>query len=450
MIWLLAYGGRPRLAGYPHRYLANAMVGGGVLGGGRKRCGRDTNPPCLTTGLRLLVRASDVVRIILRGGNSAVHFYVSHVPDSSHNQFVAQTVLRRPFMQTSFEPYDRRGARVCCCPAPRNGVSLCMRIHLSSIHACGIVYAAQMLSQEGEMRIVSTHFGSGMLDINCSSSSPMRPLVLQPTRSLSRPSAPATCEAPAHSAWSNRDPRECICSPPPLNNHTCASFGLPSVVPARMAVPPASRGICNVTCPPEERENLEQFGTYVASMLPKYVQAAQVTHVNELEIMVAPGSVIPVLTFLRDHGPAQFKSLVDVCGVDILSRQNRFEVVYNLLSVANNARIRVKTYTDELGPVDSACGVFNAANWMEREVWDMYGVFFTGHPDLRRILTDYGFEGHPFRKDFPLSGFVEVRYDDEAKRVVCEPLEFAQEFRQFDFTSPWEQVQTGGTVTKLL
>jgi NADH dehydrogenase (ubiquinone) Fe-S protein 3 len=208
--------------------------------------------------------------------------------------------------------------------------------------------------------------------------------------------------------------------------------------------------MAGMTCTTEERENLEQFGTYVASMLPKYVQAAQVTHVNELEIMVAPSSVIPVLTFLRDHGPAQFKSLVDVCGVDILSRQNRFEVVYNLLSVANNARIRVKTYTDELGPVDSACEVFNAANWMEREVWDMYGVFFTGHPDLRRILTDYGFEGHPFRKDFPLSGFVEVRYDDEAKRVVCEPLEMAQEFRQFDFTSPWEQIQTGGTVTKLL
>ena len=144
-------------------------------------------------------------------------------------------------------------------------------------------------------------------------------------------------------------------------------------------------------------------------MLPKYVQAAQVTHVSELEIMVAPSAIIPVLTFLRDHGPAQFKSLVDVAGVDIISRKNRFEVVYNLLSVANNARIRVKTYTDELGPVDSATEVFNAANWMEREVWDMYGVFFTGHPDLRRILTDYGFEGHPFRKDFPLSGFVEVR-----------------------------------------
>ena len=110
------------------------------------------------------------------------------------------------------------------------------------------------------------------------------------------------------------------------------------------------------------------------------------------------------------------------------------QVVYHLMSVQHNARIRVKTYTDELTPVDSACEVYKGANWFEREAWDMYGIFFNGHPDLRRILTDYGFEGHPFRKDFPLSGYVEVRYDDGAKRVVCEPLEMAQEFRQFDFT----------------
>lgn len=110
-------------------------------------------------------------------------------------------------------------------------------------------------------------------------------------------------------------------------------------------------------------------------------------------------------------------------------------MIYNLLSIAHNGRIRVKTYADELSPVDSAVPVYNAANWFEREAWDMYGIFFSGHPDLRRILTDYGFEGHPFRKDFPLSGYVEVRYDDEAKRVVCEPLEMTQEFRQFDFTS---------------
>jgi len=200
----------------------------------------------------------------------------------------------------------------------------------------------------------------------------------------------------------------------------------------------------------EERVALEEFGTYVATMLPKYVQAAQVTHVDELEVMIAPTAVIPVLTFLRDHTPAQFKSMIDICGVDYLTRKNRFEVVYHLMSVQHNARIRVKTYTDELTPVDSACEVYKGANWFEREAWDMYGIFFNGHPDLRRILTDYGFEGHPFRKDFPLSGYVEVRYDDEAKRVVCEPLEMAQEFRQFDFTSPWENIREGGTVTKLL
>ena len=198
----------------------------------------------------------------------------------------------------------------------------------------------------------------------------------------------------------------------------------------------------------EERQNLEEFGTYVASMLPKWVQAAQVSHTDELELMVAPEGIKPVLTFLRDHTPAQFKSLIDLCGADYPSRQNRFEVVYNLLSVQHNARIRVKTYTDELTPVDSSYDIYKASDWFEREAWDMYGVFFSGHPDLRRILTDYGFEGHPFRKDFPLSGYVEVRYDDEAKRVVCEPIEMTQEFRQFDFTSPWEQITSGGTAVK--
>ena len=180
------------------------------------------------------------------------------------------------------------------------------------------------------------------------------------------------------------------------------------------------------------------------------LRGPQVTHTDELEIMVAPTAVIPVLTFLRDHTGAQFKTMTDIAGMDVLSRKNRFEVIYQLLSIYNNQRLRVKTYTDELGPVDSASSVYSAANWMEREVWDMYGVFFSGHPDLRRILTDYGFEGHPFRKDFPLSGFVEVRYDDEEKRVVCEPIEMAQEFRQFDFTSPWEAMTTGGTTTKLI
>ncbi|XP_062917868.1 NADH dehydrogenase [ubiquinone] iron-sulfur protein 3, mitochondrial [Mobula hypostoma] len=187
-----------------------------------------------------------------------------------------------------------------------------------------------------------------------------------------------------------------------------------------------------------QHNQLSQFGEYVAEILPKYIQQVQVTCYNELELLIHPDGIIPVLTFLRDHTNAQFKSLADETAVDVPTRPFRFEIVYNLLSLQFNSRIRVKTYTDELTPLDSLVPVFQAANWYEREIWDMYGVFFANHPDLRRILTDYGFEGHPFRKDFPLSGYVEVRYDDEVKRVVAEPVEFAQEFRKFDLNSPWE------------
>lgn len=184
---------------------------------------------------------------------------------------------------------------------------------------------------------------------------------------------------------------------------------------------------------------MSDFGKYVAECLPKYVQKVQISSGNELEVLIAPEGVVPVLQFLKDHHNAQFASLADICGMDVPSRHYRFEIIYNLLSLRYNSRIRVKTYTDELTPIESACDVFKAANWYEREIWDMYGVFFSNHPDLRRILTDYGFEGHPQRKDFPLSGYVEVRYDDEAKRVVVEPVELAQEFRKFDLESPWEQ-----------
>ncbi|XP_037075950.1 NADH dehydrogenase [ubiquinone] iron-sulfur protein 3, mitochondrial-like [Pollicipes pollicipes] len=190
---------------------------------------------------------------------------------------------------------------------------------------------------------------------------------------------------------------------------------------------------------PAQKRTLSDFGKYVAECLPKYVQRVQITSGNELEVLIAPEGVVPVLQFLKDHHNAQFVNLADICGMDVPSRHYRFEVIYNLLSLRFNSRIRVKTYTDELTPIESANEVFKAANWYEREVWDMYGVFFSNHPDLRRILTDYGFEGHPFRKDFPLSGYVEVRYDDEAKRVVVEPVELAQEFRKFDLESPWEQ-----------
>ncbi|XP_060534590.1 NADH dehydrogenase [ubiquinone] iron-sulfur protein 3, mitochondrial-like isoform X2 [Cylas formicarius] len=187
------------------------------------------------------------------------------------------------------------------------------------------------------------------------------------------------------------------------------------------------------------RIQLKEFGVYVADCLPKYVQKAQLTAGDELELLIAPEGVIPVLTFLKDHHQCQFTNVADIAAMDVPSRQYRFELIYNLLSLRFNSRIRVKTYTDELTPIDSACEVYEGANWYEREVWDMYGVFFANHPDLRRILTDYGFQGHPFRKDFPLSGYVEVRYDDEKKRVVLEPLELAQEFRRFDLSAPWEQ-----------
>ncbi|XP_038254124.1 LOW QUALITY PROTEIN: NADH dehydrogenase [ubiquinone] iron-sulfur protein 3, mitochondrial-like [Dermochelys coriacea] len=181
------------------------------------------------------------------------------------------------------------------------------------------------------------------------------------------------------------------------------------------------------------------FGEYVAEILPKYIQQVQVTCFNELEIFIPPDGVVPILTLLHDHTNAQFKSLADLTAIDVPTRQYRFEIVYNLLSLRFNSLIRVKTYTDEVTPVDSAVSAHQAANWYEeREVWDMYGVFFANHPDLRRILIDSGFQGHPFRKDFPLSRYVEVWYDDEVKWVVAEPVELVQKFRKFDLNSPWE------------
>lgn len=189
---------------------------------------------------------------------------------------------------------------------------------------------------------------------------------------------------------------------------------------------------------PVQRQTLIDFGKYVGDCMPKFVQKVEVSHGNELDIMVHPDGVIPMLTFLKDHTNAQFTNITDIAGVDVPTREYRFELVYILMSLRFNARIKVKTYTDELTPIQSACSVFAGANWYEREIWDMYGVFFANHPDLRRILTDYGFEGHPFRKDFPLQGYVELRYDDEVKRVVAEPIEMSQEFRKFEYSTPWE------------
>jgi NADH-quinone oxidoreductase subunit C len=159
---------------------------------------------------------------------------------------------------------------------------------------------------------------------------------------------------------------------------------------------------------------------------------------GELCIEVAREAVVRVLTYLRDDEACKFSALMDVCGVDWPQRPLRFDVVYNLLSMRHNRRIRVKVATDENTPVPSAVPVFPSAGWFERETWDLYGVFFAGHPDLRRLLTDYGFEGHPLRKDFPLTGYVEVRYDTEQQRVVYEPVKLTQDFRSFDFLSPWE------------
>jgi NADH-quinone oxidoreductase subunit C len=161
---------------------------------------------------------------------------------------------------------------------------------------------------------------------------------------------------------------------------------------------------------------------------------------NELSILVVRSHIKEVLQKLRDDPAIAMTQLMDICGADYPERPERFEVIYNLLSLKYNWRIRVKVETDETSPVPSVTSIYSAAGWFERECWDLYGVAFSGNPDLRRILTDYGFEGHPLRKDFPLTGFVECRYDDEQKRVVYEPVKLVQDFRNFDFMSPWEGI----------
>jgi NADH-quinone oxidoreductase subunit C len=182
---------------------------------------------------------------------------------------------------------------------------------------------------------------------------------------------------------------------------------------------------------------MQNLSEHIAESIGDILVSREV-QLNELVLTVRRDAIVRALTFLRDDSTADCKMLVDVCGVDYPSREERFEVVYNLLSLRQNHRVRVKVITDEDTPVPSVAEVFSSANWFEREVWDLYGVFFADHPDLRRILTDYGFEGHPLRKDFPMTGHVEVRYDDEEKRVVYEPVRLPQEFRSFDFLSPWE------------
>ncbi len=185
---------------------------------------------------------------------------------------------------------------------------------------------------------------------------------------------------------------------------------------------------------------LKDLGDYIAEALAQEVRETEV-RVDELIVTARRDAIVKVLTFLRDDINCRFQQLMDVCGVDYPERENRFEVVYNLLSLTHNMRVRVKVETNEETPVPSVSGVFSSAGWWEREAWDLFGIYFSEHPDLRRIMTDYGFDGHPLRKDFPLTGYVEVRYDDEQKRVVYEPVKLTQEFRTFDFLSPWEGMQ---------
>jgi NADH-quinone oxidoreductase subunit C len=184
-------------------------------------------------------------------------------------------------------------------------------------------------------------------------------------------------------------------------------------------------------------ESLKSLSAHVADRLGPAVLASSIAY-GELTIEADAAQIVKVLRFLRDDAECRFVCFIDICGADYPEREKRFDVVYHLMSPYKNTRIRVKAKADDETPVPSVIEVFPAADWFERETFDLYGVLFSGHPDLRRILTDYGFAGHPLRKDFPLTGHVEVRYDDEQKRVVYEPVKLVQEFRKFDYLSPWE------------
>ena len=186
---------------------------------------------------------------------------------------------------------------------------------------------------------------------------------------------------------------------------------------------------------------LQGLNERVAAKLGSSLENSQFAF-GELTVTVQADRIVTVLESLRDDPQCRFTILIDLCGVDYSNRARRFDVVYHLLSITKNLRIRVRLEAEEGTPVPSVTGVFRVANWFEREAFDMYGILFSDHPDLRRILTDYGFSGYPLRKDFPLTGFVEVRYDDEQKRVVYEPVKLVQEFRDFDFLSPWEGAKT--------
>jgi NADH-quinone oxidoreductase subunit C len=184
-------------------------------------------------------------------------------------------------------------------------------------------------------------------------------------------------------------------------------------------------------------DNLQILGEHIQANLGVSCTGFEIAY-NELNIYAQAADIVKIIAFLRDDDKCQFFNFIDICGVDYPAREKRFDVVYHMMSPSLLQRIRVKVQVDEMTTVPSIIDEFPGSDWFEREAYDMYGIVFTGHPDMRRILTDYGFEGHPLRKDFPLTGYVEVRYDDEEKRVVYEPVKLAQEFRQFDFLSPWE------------
>jgi NADH-quinone oxidoreductase subunit C len=184
-------------------------------------------------------------------------------------------------------------------------------------------------------------------------------------------------------------------------------------------------------------DTLDRLAATITSALGASVIATEIAR-GELTVQATAADIVKVATFLRDDPACQFSCIIDITAIDWPQRAQRFDVVYHLLSPRMNQRVRVKIATDEVTPVVSLVGVYRGADWYERETYDLYGVLFTGHPDMRRILTDYGFEGHPLRKDFPLTGFVEVRWDDEEKRVMYDKVKLNQEFRSFDFLSPWE------------
>lgn len=192
---------------------------------------------------------------------------------------------------------------------------------------------------------------------------------------------------------------------------------------------------------PRLSQDLPHLRDYILTEINHKIIDHQLAY-DELTLVTTTNHLIKTLTFLRDDSHCYFKMLVDICGVDYPDREQRFDVVYHLLSLHHNQRIRIRILADEKTLVPSVTSVFPNAGWYEREAWDLYGIAFANNPDLRRLLTDYGFTGHPLRKDFPLTGYVEVRYDEEQKRVVYEPVQLTQEFRTFDFLSPWEGMNT--------